>query len=85
VVQEFHCQGDRLQVDSGPEGANVRKVTVEGLKQRINLGLAHERLMVQSADALDAVIVAFAAIAVATNTIADFNVPPVDGFIAVAR
>jgi len=39
----------------------------------------------RSVDALDATIAAFAAIAVATDTVAGFRSPDADGFISVAE
>jgi hypothetical protein len=41
--------------------------------------------MIESADALDATIAAFAAVAVATRRVFDFKTAPVDGFISVAK
>jgi predicted nuclease with RNAse H fold len=70
---------------SGTDDAGVRETILEGIRKRIQMSSSHEDIMVKSADAVDATIAAFAAIAVATNKIAGFEPGHPDGFISVAE
>jgi hypothetical protein len=66
---------------------STRKAIVSQLSNRIRLSSFHKKLA-ESADALDAVLCAFAAFAVATDNLVhppDANDPPDDGLIAVCK
>jgi hypothetical protein len=51
---------------NGPEGAGTRAKLVEHLASRIDMSTHHARLMLASADALDAVLAVFAGVAVSS-------------------
>ena len=70
---------------SGPGTSRVRTLILKGLKHRLPMNSTHVKLMTQSADALDAVIAAFAAIAAANGSVFGFKTVPADGFISVAE
>ena len=70
---------------SGSGATDVRDLIIAGLCKRLRMSSTYLQLVVQCADALDAVIAAFAAMAVATGTVADFGSPHEDGFISVAE
>jgi hypothetical protein len=70
---------------SGPEGSKSRVLILNGLRSRLSFSSNQTKLMIESADALDATIAAFAAVAVATRSVFDFKTAPVDGFISVAK
>jgi Protein of unknown function (DUF429) len=70
---------------SGPHAANVRELIVTGLRERIRVSSLHADFITNNADALDAVIAVFAAIAVAKQAVVGFNVSYTDGIISVAE
>ena len=70
---------------SRPDQVETRKEIVIGLKERASIQPTDERKLLDSADALDAVIAAFAAIAIAKNDVVNFSQAGEEGFIAVAK
>jgi hypothetical protein len=70
---------------SKPSAENFRKSILVGLHGRIGLSPLHTRVLLQNADALDAVISAFAAIALINQTVVDYKPVDSEGVIAVAR
>jgi hypothetical protein len=70
---------------SEPQAANIRNVILRGLRERVRLSSTHADIAIKYADALDAIIAVFAAIAVSNNSVAGFEMPYEDGFIAVAN
>ena len=65
--------------------SQVRELIVEKLQGRIDVSQAHRGILIQNPDALDALISAFAAVAVADNAVVGFDAPLPDGVIAVAQ
>jgi Protein of unknown function (DUF429) len=63
----------------------VREAIVGDLQSRIDLSEVHRGILMRNPDALDALISAFAAIAVADNAVTGFHTPLPDGFISVAE
>ena len=70
---------------SGPDQIENRKTIVSELKVRASIDPVDERKLLDSADALDAVIAAFAAIAIAKSDVVNFSQAGDEGFIAVAK
>jgi hypothetical protein len=70
---------------SKPDQIENRKAIIIGLKARASINPVDERKLIDSADALDAVIVAFAAIAISKSDVANFSQAGEEGFIAVAK
>jgi hypothetical protein len=63
---------------------SARATIVASLIKRVRVSASHAQILLQNTDALDAVIAAFAGVAVATGTVVGFDVPYADGVIAVA-
>ena len=70
---------------SGPAAPNVREVILAGLRKRICINSTNADAIAKCADALDAVIAVFAAIAVADQAVEGFNMSYLDGHISVAK
>jgi hypothetical protein len=70
---------------SKPSQTENREAIVWGLSARVSIDPVDERKLLDSPDALDAVIAAFAAIAIAKGEVANFSRPSEEGFIAVAN
>lgn len=70
---------------SRPDQIEARRKIISELKARASIDRTDERKLLDSADALDAVIAAFAAIAIAKNDVANFAQAGEEGFIAVAK
>jgi hypothetical protein len=73
------------QLYSGPEGSKIRGLILKSLEARLSMNSTQAKLIIQSADALDATIAAFAAVAAANGQVVNFKAAPVDGFISVAE
>jgi predicted nuclease with RNAse H fold len=69
---------------SKPSQTENREAIVRGLSARASIDPVDERKLLDSPDALDAVIAAFAAIAISKGEVANFSKPSEEGFIAVA-
>jgi hypothetical protein len=70
---------------SEPAATNVREVILAGLRKRMRMNSTHADAIAKCADALDAVIAVFAAIAVADQAIVGSNISYADGNISVAE
>ena len=70
---------------SRPDQVENRKKIIIGLKERASINPADEPKLLDSADALDAVVAAFAAIAIANGNVPNFTEAGEEGFIAVAE
>jgi predicted nuclease with RNAse H fold len=70
---------------SKPDQTATRKVIVRGLSTRLSMDPVDERKLLDSPDALDATIAAFAAIAVSKGEVANFSKFSEEGFIVVAK
>jgi hypothetical protein len=70
---------------SKPSQTENREAIIRGLNTRLSMDPVHERKLLDSPDALDATIAAFAAIAISKGEVANFSKPSDEGFIAVAN
>jgi hypothetical protein len=70
---------------SKPDQTENREAIVSGLSVRVSIDPVDERKLLDSPDALDATIAAFAAIAISKGEVANFSKPCEEGFIAVAN
>jgi hypothetical protein len=70
---------------SKPSQIENRETIVKGLSTRASIDPVDERKLLDSPDALDAAIAAFAAIAISKGEVANFTQPSEEGFIAVAN
>jgi hypothetical protein len=61
-----------------------REQIIESLNERVAIGKAEEQAMLRSADAVDAVIAAFAAVHIVRDKVFDTVKPSEEGLIAVA-
>jgi hypothetical protein len=65
--------------------ADVRKIIIASLRDRISVTALHRDILARSPDALDAVISVFAGIAVADSAVVGYEAPLLDGVISVAQ
>jgi len=70
---------------SAPDAGDARRAITAGLKHRIDIEPAFEEVMIETPDALDAVIALFAAVAAARGRLADSVGMSEEGLIAVHR
>jgi Protein of unknown function (DUF429) len=68
---------------SRPDSKKVRESILAGLRDRLQVSNPHADIAIGIPDALDAIIAAFAAVAVANDKVAGFDVAYQDGVIAV--
>jgi hypothetical protein len=68
---------------AGRDAVKIREVILEDVRSRLRVNKSHADLAVTYADALDAIIAAFAAIAIANGTVTGFKMPSSEGFVAV--
>lgn len=81
------CLPHQKYTDDTAPAIQNRQLIVQGLSRRLDLR-QHEQVMLDSADAIDAVLAGFAAIAVSRGQLFDLPVPGVaasEGWIAVHR
>ena len=70
---------------SGSAADHIRESILAGLRDQIRVSSLHVDVLVKNADALDAVISVFAAVAVTKQAVVGFNLALTDGIIAVAE
>jgi hypothetical protein len=80
------CQwGARFQGYSRPDAAPVRQTIINTVRDRLDVDTPNAELMLQSTDALDSVLAAFGALAIAQGNVANYSTATAEGFIAVAQ
>jgi hypothetical protein len=82
---QLHQWGLPHQGYSESQNAKVRASILASLSERLRMSSRHAQVIVESADALDAVVAVFAGVAVANRAVVGFSVSYPDGFIAVAE
>jgi hypothetical protein len=81
---QLHHWGLPCTKYSGFAGQSTRERIFNGIRNRLVVNAHHAETILRSADALDAVVATFAAVAVAKRSVVAFDATHPDGFIAVA-
>jgi hypothetical protein len=70
---------------SRTDAAPVRQAIIDTVRDRLEVDSSEAELMLESTDALDSVLAAFGALAVAQGKVANYSTANAEGFIAVAQ